>query len=116
MPGNPSLIWNSLASAWPYCIQKGCEGMVKGVSRQVIVVKSPDPRFFEQAIFLVKEEALGQGASPEDVLREAGRAAEGYLRRNSPWQRRWRRVPPPAYAAAGALAATLCWVLALCLV
>lgn len=116
MPGNPYRKWNSLAFIWPYWIMKGCDGMVKGVSRQVIVVKSPDPRFFEQAIFIVKEEALGRGPSPEDVLREAGRAAEGYLRRNSAWRRRWRQVPPAAYTAAGALAATLCWVLALCLV
>ena len=28
--------------------------MVKGVSRRVIVVKSPDPRLFEQAIFLLR--------------------------------------------------------------
>ena len=28
--------------------------VVKGVSRQVIVVKEPDPRFFEQAIFILK--------------------------------------------------------------
>ena len=34
--------------------------MVKGISKQVIVVKSPDPRFFEQAIFIVREDALGR--------------------------------------------------------
>ena len=32
--------------------------MVKGISRRVIVVRSPDPRFFEQAIFLMKEDAF----------------------------------------------------------
>ena len=32
--------------------------MVKGVTRQVVVVKSPDPKLFEQAIFLLREEAL----------------------------------------------------------
>ena len=37
--------------------------MVKGVTRQVVVVKSPDPKLFEQAIFLLREEALDQGAS-----------------------------------------------------
>ena len=31
--------------------------MVKGVSRRVIVVKSPDPRLFEEAIFIVKKDA-----------------------------------------------------------
>ena len=31
--------------------------MVKGISRRVIVVKSPDPRLFEEAIFIVKKDA-----------------------------------------------------------
>ena len=34
--------------------------MVKGVTRQVILVKSPDRRLFEEAIFIVKEEALAR--------------------------------------------------------
>ena len=34
--------------------------MVKGITRQVIFVKSPDPRLFEEAIFIVKEEALAR--------------------------------------------------------
>ena len=37
--------------------------LVKGVSRQVIVVKAPDPRFFEQAIFILKEDAFGRGVA-----------------------------------------------------
>lgn len=89
--------------------------LVKGVSRQVIVVKAPDPRFFEQAIFIVKEEAFGSGATAEAVLQEACRAADGYLRRNTPFRRLWRRIPAPVYAAAGALGATLCWCAALML-
>lgn len=89
--------------------------MVQGVSRQVIVVKSPDPRFFEQAIFIVKEDAFGKGASAEAVLQEARRAADGYLKRASGWRRTWRKIPAPVYAAGGALGATLCWLLALLL-
>ena len=34
--------------------------MVKGITRQVILVKSPDPKLFEEAIFIVKEEALAR--------------------------------------------------------
>ena len=45
--------------------------LVKGVSRQVIVVKAPDPRFFEQAIFILKEDAFGRGVTADDVLQEA---------------------------------------------
>ena len=54
--------------------------MVKGITRQVILVKSPDPRLFEEAIFIVKEEALArEGVSADKVLREARQAADGYL-------------------------------------
>ena len=45
--------------------------MVKGVSRQVIVVHSPDPKLFEQAIFILKDEAVGQGVTEEALLKEA---------------------------------------------
>ena len=45
--------------------------MVKGISRQVIVVHSPDPELFDQAIFILKD---GQeGVSEEMLLREANR-------------------------------------------
>lgn len=88
--------------------------MVKGVARRVIVVKSPDPRLFEQAIFIMKEEAFCQeGVSAEQVLREARQVASGYVKRNSPLSRAIRRIPAPVYAAAGALAATAAWALAL---
>ena len=32
--------------------------MVKGISRRVVVVESPDPRIFEQSIFIVPNDAL----------------------------------------------------------
>ena len=46
--------------------------MVKGISKQVIVVHSPDPKLFEQAIFILKEDA--QGVTDEQLLKEANRA------------------------------------------
>ena len=51
----------------------------------------------------------------DQVLQEAQRAADGYLRKNTRWNRLWRRIPGPVYAAAGAVAATLCWCMALAL-
>ena len=89
--------------------------LVKGISRRVIVVKSPDPRLFEQAIFILREGALnGQGGvTAEQVLQEAQRVADGYVRRNSGWGKRLRQIPPPAYAAGGALLATALWSFAL---
>ena len=55
---------------------KDVADMVKGITRQVILVKSPDPRLFEEAIFIVKEEALArEGVSADQVIREARQAA-----------------------------------------
>ena len=45
--------------------------MVKGISRQVIVVHSPEPKLFEQAIFILKEDAPEHGITDEALLREA---------------------------------------------
>lgn len=57
--------------------------MVKGISRRVIVVRSPDPRFFEQAIFLMKEDAFHNNTvSADQVVAEARQAAAGYLQRS----------------------------------
>ncbi len=46
--------------------------MVKGVSRQVIVVQSPDKKLFEQAIFVMHEDA--HGVTDEMLLKEAKKA------------------------------------------
>ena len=48
--------------------------MVKGISRQVIVVHSPDPKLFEQAIFILKDNAVGEGVTDEALLKEAQKA------------------------------------------
>ena len=48
--------------------------MVKGISRQVIVVHAPEPKMFEQAIFILKDEALSKdGVTDEALLKEATR-------------------------------------------
>lgn len=87
--------------------------MVKGINKRVIMVKSPDPRLFEQAIFIMREDAFAEGVSAEQILQEAQRAAKGYVKRNSKMGRWCKAIPAPAWAAAGALAATAAWSLAL---
>ena len=53
--------------------------MVKGTSRRVIVVESPDPEYFEQAIFIVRNDVYErQGVTAQQVLGEACRIARGY--------------------------------------
>lgn len=86
--------------------------MIKGINRRVIVVKSPDRRFFEEAIFILREGVLGQGGVTADqVVEEARRVADGFVKkRKSRW---WQRIPAPGYAALGAGLATVVWWLGL---
>lgn len=52
--------------------------MVKGITRQVIVVKGADTKLFEQAIFLVRDDVLSKGGiSEEALLAEAKQASKG---------------------------------------
>ena len=85
--------------------------VVKGISKRVIVVKSPDPKVFEQAIFIIREDFAGQsGISEKDVLRQARAAAEGYLGGGkSAGGRLFARLRAPLYAAAGAIAGVVAW-------
>ena len=52
--------------------------MVKGTSRQVIVVQAPDPKLFEQAIFILKDKAVEEGVTEEALLKEARNAIRGF--------------------------------------
>ena len=42
--------------------------MVKGISRRIVVVDSPDQRFFEQAIFVVRNDAAGEGVTSQELV------------------------------------------------
>lgn len=85
--------------------------MVKGVARRVIVVKSPDPKLFEQAIFLVREDALQEGSSPDQVLREAQQVADGYLQRTTVVGKKRVSLAPLLFGGAGAALASAVWML-----
>ena len=79
--------------------------MVKGVSRQVIVVRSPDPALFEQAIFILKDDAVGRGGvTDEALLKEANKLIKGPYRGK-------KRVGGPIWACAGAAATGVLWLL-----
>lgn len=52
--------------------------MVKGISKQVILVQSPEEKLFEQAIFILNEKAIGQeGVTDEALMKEARRLITG---------------------------------------
>lgn len=85
--------------------------MVKGNTRQVIVVKSPDPKLFEQAIFLLREDALEKhGVGERELLEEARRVANGFVMQNTPRKKR-RRLPPLGWAAIGAAPVSFAWLM-----
>ena len=70
--------------------------MVKGTTRQVLVVRPQESDLFEQAIFLLREEALEQHGVTEQALLEEARPH--------------RRIPAFLYAAMGAASVGLAWL------
>lgn len=84
--------------------------MVKGVSKRVIVVKCPDVTIFDEAIFIIKEDAFDR-RNPPDVLKEAQRAANDYLKRTSEKPSgMMARLTAPAFMAVGAAATGIAWL------
>ena len=75
--------------------------MVKGISRQVILVHGPETEMFEQAIFILKENA--DTVSDEMLLREAKKII------NSP--KRKRHPNGPLWACGGAVLTGIIWLL-----
>ena len=74
--------------------------MVKGISKQVILVHGPETELFEQAIFILKDNA--EGVTDEMLLKEAKRMI------NSPKKR--KRFWGPAWACGGALLTGIIWL------
>ena len=75
--------------------------MVKGISRQVILVHSPDKKLFEQAIFILREDA--QEVTEETLLKEAERAIR-FPQVKAKWC-------GPLWAAGGAAVTGLAWII-----
>lgn len=81
--------------------------MVKGISRQVIVVQSPGDKLFEQAIYILKDEAVRHGVTDEELLKQAKQA----LRTGSGSGRRKIWLYGPVWACGGAMLTGLVWLL-----
>lgn len=82
--------------------------MVKGISRRVVVLDTPDRRFFEQAIFIVRNDAAEEGVTSRQLVEEARRVA-----RDCAAGRRtggWRTLPPAVYTLLGAGGIGLIWL------
>ena len=81
--------------------------MVKGVSRQVIVLRPREEMLFEQAIFLLKEGA--GGVSDEELLTQARKAASRYLKNQQVRRGRLRYLFAAGYLTLGAVLASGGW-------
>ena len=86
--------------------------MVKGISRKVVVVDSPDQRFFEQAIFIVRNDAAGEGVTSRELVEEARRVARDYTGGSGSFSRTWREISPMVYTLMGAAFIGLTWLIA----
>ncbi|MBP3661114.1 MAG: translation initiation factor 2 [Oscillospiraceae bacterium] len=81
--------------------------MVKGTSRQVIVVSGTEEKLFDQAIFILRDGAVeGGGVSDEALLKEA----RGCLEPPPGRKRSWLHTGP-VWGAAGAGVTGVLWLL-----
>lgn len=83
--------------------------MVKGISKQVILVQNPDRELFDQAIFILKDDAVGEGITEDQLLKEAQRAI------NAPARKPKLRYYGPVWACGGALVTGIAWLLTILL-
>ena len=78
--------------------------MVKGISRQVIVVNSPEPKLFEQAIFILNDNALRQGITDDMLLKEARKLMAAPQKKHPVW-------PCVFWSSMGVIATGAAWLL-----
>ncbi len=97
---------------WKHREREEETGVVRGTNRRVVVVRSPDPLIFEEAIFVIREDLFRREDSADKVLRQARQAADAYLRKTAgPGRRsRFARLPASLYAGLGAAAAGIAWL------
>ena len=77
--------------------------MVKGISRQVILVHSPETQLFEQAIFILKDNP--DKITDEMLLEEAKRLI------NISHKKKW--AYGPLWASAGAALTGIIWLISI---
>ena len=79
--------------------------MVKGISRQVIVLESPEPKLFEQAIFILRD---GQKEVTDDVLL---REAKRLMGTRGSGSKKLNMLLRMVYVGCGALVTGIVWAL-----
>lgn len=101
--------FSSRGADWKRTKKREAGLLVKGTNRHVIVVRSPDPQVFEEAIFVLREEYL-RGRRAEQAMEEARRTASEYLRKQGAPERRRSRFRNILFALAGVLAISAAWI------
>jgi hypothetical protein len=57
--------------------------MIRGIHKQIVVLQELENSMFEQAIFILKPDALkGYKKNPDEVVKEARKVVEHYAERN----------------------------------
>ena len=102
---------SSRRANWNRVRNREAELMVKGTNRNVIVVRSPDPQVFEEAIFVLRDEYL-RGRRAEQAMEEARRAASDYLRRQGATEKKRGRLRGAVIGVSGVLAAVVIYIFA----
>lgn len=84
--------------------------MVKGVSRHAVIVRSPDLKDFEQAIFIVSgQNGDAKLKSPDEMLKLACSLASDYCASAAPGRKIDKVLSPLAWFCGGGAAASLVW-------
>ena len=81
--------------------------MVKGMTRRVVVVKSPDKKLFEEAVFFLCDDA-DHGISCDQIVAEAQSVAGGFTR-ESLRERKRGLLRDILWSVLGAAAASIAW-------
>jgi hypothetical protein len=88
----------------------GVHFVVKGLSRRVVMVRYPEAGVFEQALFVVRDDAsVSRGITADEVLAEACRIAQ----RQTALAKKRKRWPPLVYTVIGAGCVGAVWVFSL---
>ena len=86
--------------------------MVRGTSRRVIVVDSPDTELFEQAIFIVRADAATRsGLTAQKLVDEACRVARSCGGARPRSRNLLRRGSPALWCGIGAGGIALIWLI-----
>lgn len=85
--------------------------MVKGLTKRIVVLDAPDQKFFEQAIFIVRNDAPTEGITAKALVEEAQWVAKTYATSDSPQLgHRFLALPAVVHALCGAGAVGMIWL------